>query len=1016
MLTLPIANVLCVPNTCIISDVNININIFLSNKSCSEFKIGNGVFTLEEDSTANIFIDRKCFKIIGNGSTIIECEQNAGLVFRYVSNIEIQNVTFHNCGMIFNSTSQYPAKSTNTTLPSKAALLFEYCRNILLKSIMVNNSDGVGIQIYNTIGKVQISHSTILGNKIKESDSISGGGGLYIEFSLCDPGTKGKNCNLTDSNFTNNAAYMISFSKFIGNIGSTADPERTGMIRAGHDKHFAFGRGGGMSVNIIGNASYNVFKIINCTFKENIAQFGAGLYITFQDSCYGNLLNVEDTQFSSNRVIARKLDYTGTSGGGVMLDYVIFNNQEDNLLCNKAVFKNVTFETNAAFVGGGFSFHASKEYNVTRPTNSLHFIGCQWLDNTARLGAAILLGTLHLYENGEQVKPHFINCTFANNTVTSFTIDNVNDTYGSKDDGSTNTSGGYWPGTGTMYLDAFTVIFEGTVTFVNNTGGAVVAINAGINIYSNTTVNFSNNCAELGGALCLSGNSWISVSSHVQVLFINNSALYGGAIFYQKSGEHDLTSSVNCFIQYSDVTLAPDYWHNTTFLFLDNCVSTDYGGDAIHTTTVVDCAWNGSFNSENDLALKQIFMGWPNFKFTSSSCSNFIQTSARYINFETIKELRVAPGQNFKFPFKALDDFKSSTFETYFIYSNDEQVFVPNPVVQTNGTTSFKTSKVSSSFYLQFGTVDNRKHVGYITVIVENCPLGYELKNDACECTAASQSSSYEGLASCEPGLLELYVRPGYWAGDVGGFFSTYTCPFLYCIQTSSSVALTNDSDILCNNRMGILCGECKLGYGLSVGTLDCVNCTGSHVIAWVILITTTYVPITIVFISLLVLNMNLAVGPVHSFIFFCQVFPAVTLNNNHWGDYSPAITVITDIHSAIINVMSLKFGYFTTNYCLFLNMNAMDYYLLQYASALYPLFIMVVIISIIRYCPGCIPAKYLWHAIRPCIKTIRSRISIQQTVIHGFVTFFLLTYANFVNISFQILAFAYFELVNIIL
>ena len=1003
---------MCVSNACIISDVSISINTFLSNELCSEFKISNGVFILEENSTRNIFIDKDHFKITGKENTIIECKQNAGLAFKYVSNIEIQNVTFHNCGMIFNSTSQYP-KSTNTTLTSKAALLFEYCRNILLKSIILNSSDGVGIQIYNTVGEVKISHSTISENKIKESHSISGGGGIYIEFSLCNPGTKGKNCNLTDSNFTNNATYIIRLVQFIRNIGSTADPERTGMIRAGHHKHFAFGRGGGMSVNIIGNASYNVFKIVNCTFKENIAQFGAGMYITFQDSCYGNLLHVKDSQFISNKVIARKLDYTGTTGGGVMLDYVIYNNQEDNVMHNKAIFNNVTFETNAAFVGGGFSFHASKEYNVTKPTNSLHFIGCHWLSNKAKLGAAIDLSMLHLYENGEQVKPHFINCTFVNNTVTSFTIEDVNDTYGIKDDGSTNTSGGYWPGTGAMYLDVFTVIFEGNVTFVNNIGGAVVAINSVIDVNSNSTVNFSNNCAELGGALYLSGSSWISVSSHVQVLFINNSAYFGGAIYYQKNGEHDLISSANCFIRYADVTLTPDHWHNVTFLFFDNCVSTDYGGDAIHTTTIVDCAWNGSFNPRNDYVLKQIFIGWPNFNFSSSvnRCTNFIQTSARYINFETIKEIRVAPGQKFKFPFNALNDFNSSTVKTFLLYNNEKQVSLPIPVKQTNGTTSFKTSKINNSFYLQFETIDNRKHIGYITVKVKNCPMGFELKNDACECIAAIKSSSYEGLDFCEPDLLELYVRPGYWAGDVGGFFSTYTCPFSYCIQTSSSVALTNDSDVLCNNRMGRLCGDCKDGYGLSVGTLDCVNCTGSHVTAWIILITTTYVPITIVFILLLVLNINLVVGPIHSFIFFCQVFPAVTLNNNQWGDYSSAITVISDIHSVIMSVMSLKFGrYSTTNYCLFLNMGAMDYYLLQYVSALYPLFIMAIILSIIRYCPGCTPARYLWYAIRPCIKKIRNRISIKQTVIHGFIAFFLLTYANFVNISFQILAFAYFE------
>ena len=948
---------------------------------------------LEENSTTNVFINRSSLKIIGNGNTTIECRQNAGLAFKNISNITIQNITFYKCGMIFNSTSEDPSSTNSLTLISKAALLFEYCSTVNLTYVMVQNSDGVGIQMYNTIKKVYISHSVFYGNKIKENHSISGGGGLYIEIKS-----------------TTNATYEISFSKFIRNIGSATNPKRTGNI------YYPFGRGGGLAIQFRENARCNVIRITNCTFKENNAPYGAGMFVAFQDACHNNTLNIEDSQFILNKAIAKGLDYTGTSGGGAKVDYAIFNTNSNHLLYNNATFHNVTFEANAAFIGGGFSVRTSKEKNVRRPTNSLHFIGCHWLGNRGGLGAAIDLNVIRIHENGQQFKPHFTDCTFINNVVTGFTINDRENTYVITDPNNTDISGGYWPGSGVMYLNAVSVDFQGNVTFTNNTGGAVVAVDAGININRKTTVNFSNNRAEFGGALYLSGNSWISVSPHVQASFINNSAnISGGAIYYHKISEHDLPSSVNCFIRYSDVTVGPDHWHNVTFLFLDNCASADYGGDAIHTTTVVDCAWDGSFNSGNEIALNQIFIDWPNFNFSNSSnnsCSNFIQTSARYISFEGITELKIAPGKNFKFPFKALNDFNCSIHKTFFISTNEKQVSIPNRVVQTGGSTLLKIKKEFnlSSFYLQFETIGNRKHVGYITVTVENCPMGYILHNDVCECIAINK---YEGLASCSSSELEIYVRPGYWAGYVGqgDFFSTYTCPISYCIETDSPTVLTNDSDVLCKNRTGRLCGECKHGYGLSVGTLDCVNCTGSRFVAWIILIVTTYIPITIVFISLLVLNMNLAVGPIHSFIFFCQVFPAISLDNNHWGDYNPAITIISDIHSAVINIMSLRFNmYSTTNYCLSRSMNNMDYYLLQYASSLYPLVVLVIIVKIIRYCPGCIPAKYFWYIIKHCVKAIRKRTSMHQTIVHGLIGFLLLTYANFVNISFQILKYAYFE------
>ena len=988
-----------------------------SNKSCCGFNISNGVFVLEENRTTNIFINKctQSLTIAGNGNTTIECKQNAGLAFKNVTNIIIQKITFHNCGMIFNSTSENP-NSTNTTLTSKAALLFEYCNNVNLTSITVNNSDGVGIQMYNTIGNVNISHSIFSENKIKESHAISGGGGIYIEFSLCEPGTNGNNCTRTQENFTTKAVYKIEESRFINNTGTVTDPKKVAFLRSGSYTHYAFGRGGGLSVYIKGNSSCNSFVIKNCIFEDNVALYGAGMFVELQDSSNYNSFTIQNSEFLSNKVISTKLGYTGTSGGGVMVDYIIYSSENTAVLYNNATFINATFRGNAAYNGGGFSFHSSKENNVIKPANVLHFIGCHWYENKAALGAAIDLGVLHSSENGQLVKPQFSNCTFMANEVTAFTVDHIHDAYSITDANSTNTSGGYWPGSGTMYLDTITVDFLDNVVFTNNTGGAVVAIDAGVNVHQHASVEFSNNKAELGGALSLSGYSWISVSPHVNISFISNYARdYGGAIHFQKSGQHDLLSSDNCFIRYTEDTVAPYSWKNVSFLFLDNCASSDYGGDAIYTTTVVDCAWNGSFSYANVTTLKSIFLDWPNFKFENqrSDCTNFIQTAARTVKLnKPITSLSVIPGKPFNFPFTATNDFGNVTSGVFMIFTSNKNVSIPNPVVQTDGTTLLRSSRVNSNFYLEFETVDNRKHVGYITVTLQNCPIGFFLNDDICECITANNSNSYEGVAYCSASKSEIYIQPGYWAGYVREheFFSTSVCPFSYCIQTNHPIALTGNNT-LCKNRTGRLCGECKPGYGLSVGTQDCVNCTGSHLIAWSILIATTYVPISIVFIALLVLNVNLAVGPIHSFIFFCQVFPAISLDNNHWGDYSSAITIISNIHSAVINIMSLRFNmYYTTKYCLSTSMKNMDYYLLQYALALYPLAIMVIILSIIRYCPGCIPAKYLWYAVKRCVKAIRRRTSLQQTVIHGFITFMLLTYANFVNISFQILAYAYFE------
>jgi len=179
--------------------------------------------------------------------------------------------------MIFNSTSVNP-DSPNTTLISRATLLFEYCHKLTLSFVTVENSSGVVIQIYNTID-VKISHCNFFGNKIlsNETGNFSGGGGVYIEFSLCQPGTNSISCKTTETKFTTNATYTIEYSNFTQNLGSTTDPKRTAFIRAGNYVHIAFGRGGGLSIYLKGNASYNMFTILNCTFTENTALYGAGI-------------------------------------------------------------------------------------------------------------------------------------------------------------------------------------------------------------------------------------------------------------------------------------------------------------------------------------------------------------------------------------------------------------------------------------------------------------------------------------------------------------------------------------------------------------------------------------------------------------------------------------------------------------------------------------------------------------------------------------------------------------------
>ena len=150
---------------------------------------------------------------------------------------------------------------------------------------------------------------------------------------------------LTDPNFTINATYEICFSNFVNNSATVTDPKEVTFLQPDYFTHYAFGRGGGLSVHINGNASYNNFLIQNCTFEGNTALFGAGMFVELQGKGYTNSFIIQNSVFLSNKVISTKLGYTGTSGGGVMLRYIIFSPQKGAVLSNVVTFVTLHAKT-----------------------------------------------------------------------------------------------------------------------------------------------------------------------------------------------------------------------------------------------------------------------------------------------------------------------------------------------------------------------------------------------------------------------------------------------------------------------------------------------------------------------------------------------------------------------------------------------------------------------------------------------------------------------------------------------
>ena len=158
----------------------------------------------------------------GATETTINCSSASGLAFVNMTNLTISDLTMFNCSQSRPSTS-IGNVSELYTVPFRVGLYIWRCRDVVIENIHINETNGVGLVLYETGGRVSIKSSVFHHNGIPENASGTlqyGGGGVNVEFPYCPPGhyedeecgkeLSGAEYMFTDCNFTNNTASLSS--------------------------------------------------------------------------------------------------------------------------------------------------------------------------------------------------------------------------------------------------------------------------------------------------------------------------------------------------------------------------------------------------------------------------------------------------------------------------------------------------------------------------------------------------------------------------------------------------------------------------------------------------------------------------------------------------------------------------------------------------------------------------------------------------------------------------------------
>ena len=982
-----------------------------------QIHIAPGTYKLS-DNNATCFTGKSSFSLMGEerGTVRVVCDNYTGLSFINSSNIQIYNVTFLSCGAehISSSNDIHSSSDSHTAyLSFLTGLYFLFCTNVSLSHVEVSDSVGTGLVLYSTGGTNYMTQCTFNNNTAynRSNKYSAGGGGVAIEFLFCKPGDTDcleEHPSKIDTMHQQNVSYVFTNCTFSNNNGSTNNFSGDSFIVPHANHNIALGRGGGLSVLFKGNSYANQVTLHNCTFRDNIAVWGGGMLIEFQDMAKNNTVSLKKVTFTNNRCDYNPCTYQGTGGGGARIQFAGFSK---NVSGNIVGVYDTVFSGNAAYFGGGVSFFTFPEPNQTWSTNSLHFSNTVWLQNRARLGSAVDLSLWSL-TNGAAVNPIFDECNFTNNTVHYADISGIPE------------------GIGTVYTNSIPIAFNKSVHFTDNKGSALVSLDAGVEFHSDNIVVFYNNKGCVGAAITLFSQAYILVNERSLLLFENNTAaLYGGGIYWESIGDHQLISSRNCFIRYKNMFLDPTDW-NASFNFSYNRAG--IAGNSIYATTLLSCLWGGNpygklIDPEQEYC--EVFYWKPNnesltiwnYNNEDSSNKSEVATAPAYfsdgnnaLQCGTVYNSGIVPGETTSLPVYMLDDRfvqvpnKSLIFVAERHATDDVGYIIPNTVTLSGlGDDEIKIS-----------TIESRIITTHVNVKFEPCPPGFQYNIISEKCDGAKYPFI---LANTN---FTASIQYGYWIGYVDnnrtklGVGQCFYCPVNNKLQYTSYVALPKSNEDLdayfCKplNRKGVLCGECIEGYAPAVNSFQytCIKCSSENIkYSWLLYILSEYVPITAILVCVVIFNISITSGPTNSFVFFAQVISTtfgITANGLlNYSTLSPASKTLDVIYTSLYGVWNLNFIQDITSdkwlYCLGPGVTPLHIQALRYTSAVYPLIVIVIAgILLSLYDKNVRIIVFILHPLHKLSARFLKKLKLRNSIMDTFATFLVLSYVKFAVLS----------------
>ena len=454
---------------------------------------------------------------------------------------------------------------------------------------------------------------------------------------------------------------------------------------------------------------------------------------------------------------------------------------------------------------------------------------------------------------------------------------------------------------------------------------------------------FQNNTGVVGGGIAINVSSVMALSSSAHLEFIDNHASYkGGGMYIDDKtcyfkDKYGLVSAIHVPLTLKDNTAG--------------VAGNDIYGRIRY--------FNDLFNSTNPSTSSDL---------TAFALCNPDSNETTPIWYDD-EQQSVFPGQPLKYNVALFG--RSSDTNSYSVTDGRLRVEINGTIIDkyiTNCSLIECTPK-----YINYGIHNitlivkiETRYIEYrydIPFILNECPIGFSVNSSGvCDCSVSREN------VTCDINSLNITHNGLLWIGTYDTstpFNANATNPnaciinedcLLYCSPNLVTFQL-NDTDTQCvDNRGQRMCGSCRDGYSLLMGSNKCEQCHNDYMmIAWIALFAVMGVLLVVLLIAL---NLTVSVGTMNGLLFYANIVKLYEPVFSRKG----ALPVL----SQVISWINLDFGF---EICFY---NGMDSYVKQWLQFAFPLYLWIIIFIIIQLCKryGKISRLMGSHAV-PVLSTI---------------------------------------------